>query len=244
MLAQHSGLRYSARAVSWRANYVPFPYWPLSQHYGRVLSGGAVLSRFPIESNPVTLHPKPAANPWWYNLFYLFRYSQRVKLRLAADKQVWVVNNHLEAWDKGNRVAQAQRLLREVQQLRRDEGDQAPVLVVGGDLNTVPPEAKRKHGFADEPRDDYRHDPTLSVLRRLPGLREIVPVERYVADEAAHFSFPCLAPTRRLDYLFVDGRAKVARYEFVRTGDFSDHLPVLASVALPAWGRAARGATP
>lgn len=225
-LARYSGLRYAARAVSWRANYVPFPYWPPSQHYGRVLSGGAVLSRYPIRQNRVLLHPKPRSNPWWYNLFYLFRYSQQVEIDLGT-QHVWVVNNHLEAWDRANRAAQARSLLREVQ--RMGAAGQV-VLAVGGDLNTVPPEARRKHRFADDPRDDYRHDETLAVLRRLPQMREIVPQARYVADEAAHFTFPTLAPTRRLDYLFVHQSAHIAGYQIIRTGDYSDHLPLRAEL--------------
>lgn len=227
-LAKESGLRYAARAVSWRAHYVPFPYWPPRQHYGRVLSGGGVLSRYPIRENRVLLHPKPRSQPWWYNLFYLFRYSQRVELDLGA-RTVWVFNNHLEAWDKHNRAAQARSLLREVQ---RAVDERRFVLAVGGDLNSVPPEARRKHGFPDEPRDDYRKDPTLGILRRLPGMHEIVPRARYQAEEEGHFTFPTLSPTRRLDYLFISDDVTLKGYRIVKTGDFSDHLPIVAELEL------------
>jgi endonuclease/exonuclease/phosphatase family metal-dependent hydrolase len=227
-LAEASGLRYGARAISWRANYVPFPYWPPSRHYGGVLSGGAVLSRFPLRENRVRLHPKPRANPWWYNLFYLFRYTQSVRVDLG-DREMWAVNNHLEAWDKPNRVAQARALVGTLEGLRR-EG--ATLLLFAGDLNTVPPEAKQKHGFVDSPRDDYRGDETLSILRAFAETQEIVPMGRYVSDETRHFTFPTLAPTRRLDYVFVDRQLRVERYHMLRTGDFSDHLPVVAEIRL------------
>ena len=227
-LAEASGLRYTARAVTWRANYVPYPYWPPSRHYGRVLSGGAVLSRYPIRANLVTLHPKPKRHAWYYNLFYLFRFTQRVRLAVGQ-KQLWVVNNHLEAFDKENRAEQAQALVGLLHALPTED----PLLVVGGDLNTTPPEAQKKHGFPDEPEDDYREDETLPILRKLSALRELVTPEEYRANEGAFFTFPSEAPTRRLDYLFASTRAAVLRREFPATRDFSDHRPVIAELKLP-----------
>lgn len=231
LLARASGLRYGARAVSWRARYVPYPYWPPREHYGRMLSGGAVLSRFPIRVNRVLLHAKPSTQPWWYRPFYLWRYTQVVQLQ-RGDQRLWVVNNHLEAFDRVNREAQAQTLLRVVGELAarlREVADER-LLVVGGDLNAVPAEARQQAGFADAPEDDYRGDATLTTLRRLPGLVEIVAPARYVAEESRHFTFPTRAPTRRLDYLFVDRHARVERYEMLRTAAFSDHLPVVATL--------------
>ena len=130
VVGRAGGFRYGARAVSWRANYIPYPYWPPSQHYGPVLSGGAVLSRFPICQNLVTLHPKPSSQPWWYNLFYLFRYAQFVQVEIQGTKR-WVVNNHLEAFDTANRMEQA-RALSTLVSVRRN------VLCVGGDMNCLP----------------------------------------------------------------------------------------------------------
>lgn len=231
-LARASGLRYGARAVSWRARYIPFPYWPPRQHYGRMLSGGAVLSRYPITANRVVLFPKPQSQPWWYKRFYLFRYSQQVQIA-RGENRMWVINDHLEAWDKANRQAQARALLRHVGALRDQNGGESwPVLVVGGDMNTVPPEARRKSRFADAPEDNYEADATLHILRRLPGLREVVPPERYRQDERSYFTFPSTAPVRRLDYLFVDERATVARVTVVPTSEFSDHRPVVAELRL------------
>lgn len=33
------GYNYSARTVNWDENYLPFPYWPISMHFGKVISG-------------------------------------------------------------------------------------------------------------------------------------------------------------------------------------------------------------
>lgn len=159
-LARNAGLRYSARALSWKARWVPHPLWPPHKQYGRMLGGGGVLSRYPIERNRVLLHPKPPENGAIYNAFYLYRYSQFVTLRLPDGQRLLVVNNHLEAFKKANRVHQAQLLSKRLAQLPTPR----PLMLLGGDLNTTPQEARRKHGFSDSPEDDYRDDATLATL--------------------------------------------------------------------------------
>ena len=225
ILADSAGFSHAAPVVSWRARYVPYPYWPPTKHYGGVLSGGAVLSRFPVLSNRYCLHAQPAANPWWYNVFYLRRYTQFVTLGFGEERLV-VVNNHLEAFDRVNRSQQARWLVRAVR-------DCAAVWVVGGDMNMVPPEAARRHDFSDPDGDDYRNDNSQKYLRERLGMVDVVPVEDYLANETQHFTFPSEKPNRRLDYLYVCPTCKVLDYAVVPTAEFSDHRPVWARLSLP-----------
>ncbi|MGE0615805.1 MAG: endonuclease/exonuclease/phosphatase family protein [Bacteriovoracia bacterium] len=225
-LRERSGLAYAAACVSWNHPYVPFPYWPLSYHFGRVKSGGAVLSRFPVLENRPVLHEKPRKNPWWYNWFYLGRYSQWVKIQ-GPGGEFWVANNHFDAYDGENRESHARRLGQFAEEMRMNG---ARVLGFGGDLNTTPPEATVKHGFADYTRDDYRGDRAIETLRGLAGFREVVGIDEYVAQESRYFTFPSVAPTRRLDYLFVDAEARMEGHRIISTGDLSDHLPLIALV--------------
>ena len=51
MLAKTLGLAFAGLAINWNKNYVPFPYWPPSAHFGKIVSGQAVLSRYPILEN-------------------------------------------------------------------------------------------------------------------------------------------------------------------------------------------------
>jgi len=221
-LAKITGLRYGAKVVSWKANYVPFPYWPISSQFGAINSGGVVLSRYPLSDNVVTLYPKPESNAWYYNAFYLFRYSEQVSIKFG-DKNITVINNHLEAYDKQNREEQAQLLSDSVKNLKSD------IVIVGGDMNTVPPEAVTKYGFPDGP-DDYRDDTTLDILRKMSGLKEVIPIEDYTKNESAYFTFPSFKPNRRLDYLFVPENAVIKDAGVIQAGDMSDHLPVRAEL--------------
>jgi endonuclease/exonuclease/phosphatase family metal-dependent hydrolase len=226
-IARAAGLPYIARAVSWRANWIPFPYWPPSEHFGRMNSGGAVLSRYPLTSNRVTLLPKPKANAFHYNLFYLFRYLQEVAVEHPAGR-IDVANVHLEAFDVTNRMRQARQLARDLQV--------TPATVLAGDFNTVPPEAARKAGFVDEPEISFEGDDTLTRVRAIDGLSEVFPPDTYRADPDALYTFPAGTPSRKLDHALVGGALSVEMARVVHeAGEVSDHLPlfIVVTVASP-----------
>jgi len=227
-LSRITGLHYGAPALTWKAGFVPFPYWPPNHHFGAVCSGGAVLSRHPITVNRVTLHPKPETNAWWYNAFYIFRYSQQVQIQWG-EQIVWVINNHLEAYDRANRVQQANALAKMVSNVP----NVAVMVIAGGDMNTIPPEATLQYGYPDRPNADHRGDTTMSILRNISGFKDVVNVEEYLENEAAFFTAPAHAPNRRLDYLFIPEDTRVTDVRVIPTGDLSDHLPVRAELAWP-----------
>lgn len=121
---------YAAYAVTWNKRYVPWPYWPPSVHFGKMLSGQAVLSRLSLAKQSTIPLEKPAANAFWYNLFYIGRCIQRIELS-AGGKTVDVWNVHLEAFDEKAR----RRQLSELTDLVTAD---AQTLLVGGDFNEVP----------------------------------------------------------------------------------------------------------
>ena len=60
-LLDATALRFSSCVVTWEKNYVPFPYWPPSKHYGAMKSGQCILSHFPIVES--TRHRLPQLPP-------------------------------------------------------------------------------------------------------------------------------------------------------------------------------------
>ena len=222
-LARRVGLPYLAKAVSWEANWVPFPYWPPENQFGQMRSGGAVLSRFPIDAHRVETVSKPKANPWWYNLFYLFRYHQQATLQ-TEDGPLLVFNIHTEAFDEASRVRHA-RLIAE-----RVSREIIPRTIVGGDLNTVLAEATRRRDYPDEPETSHVDDPTLELIRGVDGLVDAVPGKLYLENEARWFTFPAHEPNRKLDYLLHGAGLRVQHVDVPRAvaGELSDHLPLVA----------------
>ena len=216
-IAAKANYPYVAEAVSWESNYIPFPYWPFSRHFGRMKSGGAVLSKYPITAHQIHLLKKPTSQPWWYNVFYLHRYLQQVEIKLGEEK-VRLVNLHLEAFDKKDRKSQVEVLVKLVQDEKID--------FVAGDFNTVPPSANKKRKFKGS-EDDYENDPSYSEMLKSEMI-EVIPDAIYAQDEARYFTFPSTKPDRRLDYIFYNRALKMIKAEVLPSA-LSDHLPLKAS---------------
>lgn len=108
-LAQFLGMPFVAYAVTWNKKYIPFPYWPISKHFGRILSGQVILSKYPLVKQEVRTYEKPKKNWFWYNWFYLNRVEQKVIVQLPiGNAAIW--NVHLEAYDSVTREEQAELL--------------------------------------------------------------------------------------------------------------------------------------
>lgn len=217
LIAQKVGLPFVAMAPSWEAKYVPFPYWPLKNQFGQMNSGGAVLSRYPIVDHEILLLQKPKSNPWWYNLFYLHRYFQKVSI-MIGDKKYQLINLHLEAFDKKDRQEQVDQLVKMIKEEKTD--------FVVGDFNMVPSVALKKSGFIEH-KDDYEDDKSYEILKS-SSFFEVIPEEIYAKSESLYFTFPSWRPDRRLDYIWYKQGLKMMKAEVLPSA-LSDHLPLLAT---------------
>ena len=220
-LARAAGYPYMAPVVGWEVGYLPFPGLNPSGHWGRMVSGGAILSRLPLRRHRVHLLPKPAGNNPVYNAFYIGRYLQLVEVTTPWGP-IDVGNLHLDAFDGQNRAVQASIICGILQEA-------APRWILAGDFNTVPPEASLVRAFPDEPDTDFSGDPTLPSFRDLPGAVEIVGE----GPEADQLTFPAHAPNRRLDHAFCRGLSPSPCRRVAEAGALSDHLPIVFSVRAP-----------
>ncbi len=215
-VAMKAGYPYVAEASSWDSNYIPFPYWPIRNNFGRMNSGGAILSKYPLTDHEVVLLEKPKSQPWWYNLFYLHRYFQKVTVKVG-DTSFRIVNLHLEAFDKVDRKLQVKKLAHKA---RTDK-----LNIIAGDFNMLPSGALKKSKFFND--DDYENDTSYSAMLD-SGLLEVVPEIIYLKDENLFFTFPAWAPDRRLDYIWYTEGLKMMKAEVLPSA-LSDHLPLRAS---------------
>lgn len=223
-LAVRAGLPYVTFASSWDLAYLPYPVWPPSKHTGRIRSGGAILSRYPLGHAWIELLPKPTQRSALYRAFYPSRYVMGAVLDAGDGLLLPLVNTHLEAFDPPNRRLQAGIVGSRVAALAR-----AGSLVFGGDLNTVPTAAAVRHAYPDEPATDHREDPSFAIIARTPGLRHVLAEDA----QAASCSFPAHQPNRLLDHLFVAGEVAVDAARVVtEAGPASDHLPLVARLRL------------
>jgi len=212
-LSRALGLPYGAYVVTWNKRYLPWPYWPPRAQFGRLVSGQAVLSRFPIEKQELLRFPKPASNPFWYNWFYLDRIAQ--KLILTRDGQpLAVFNVHLEAFDPKSRGGQAEALGLWV----KEEATQEKW--VGGDFNSI---SKLRADLTEEEKKALEdRGEALRIFMDLTGLSN-------AEDGNEVLTMPSWNPVKKIDHIFYDA----SRFRMMKMGTVpglvaSDHLPVWA----------------
>ncbi|MGK0448030.1 MAG: endonuclease/exonuclease/phosphatase family metal-dependent hydrolase [Polaribacter sp.] len=104
------GFNYIAQTINWDERYLPFPYWPISMHYGKVVSGQSIISKYPLKEQQRIVLQRVADAPFHRDAFYLERLAQVVKVVLNG-KEVVLINIHLEAFDKQTRVNQFEEVL-------------------------------------------------------------------------------------------------------------------------------------
>jgi endonuclease/exonuclease/phosphatase family metal-dependent hydrolase len=125
-ISRTSGLNYRLPIVSWDKEYVPYPGLNPKNHFGKVVSGGGVISKFPLTLIQNQLLPKPRENSVLYNYFYLKRYLQLFKVILPGT-EINCANLHLEAFSQDNRELHLIRL--------QDRLQDYDLAISGGDFN-------------------------------------------------------------------------------------------------------------
>jgi endonuclease/exonuclease/phosphatase family metal-dependent hydrolase len=214
-LAAGLGAAAAAQAVNWDERYLPFPYGRPAVHFGRVLSGQAVLSRFPVRRHARIVLARPPLS-FVRDAFYLDRLAQVAVVDLGG-RALAVVNVHLEAFHTPTRERQARTVNRLYDRLAAAG---APVLLLG-DFNSPLPGAAG--GAADTT------DQTMRRLLDGTGLRPVYPD---TTAPGVPGTYPADAPTEQIDHIFYppDRFAVVGRQ--VQCGapsPPSDHCAVTAS---------------
>jgi endonuclease/exonuclease/phosphatase family metal-dependent hydrolase len=217
-LARGLGMPYAAYVLTWNKNYLPWPYWPLKGQFGRIVSGQAVLSRFPIEKQELLRFPKPSSNPFWYNWFYLDRIAQKIVLKGAPEPRV-VWNVHLEAFDSKTRLEQVERLGRWV------EEETIPEKWVAGDFNSV---SVYRKDLPDEERKNLEDNgESLQRFQEITGLKN-------AETREAFFTIPSWAPVKKIDHIFYSEKGFRLKGTGTSSGlTASDHLPVWSEFTPP-----------
>lgn len=215
---------FHACAIVWEKNYLPFPYWPPTHHLGYIRAANCILSRFPMSHHQRLIFAKPESNPFWYNWGYIDRGIERVNVAVG-DHNIAVLNIHLEAWETAAREQQIKDTLAYVKEI------DLPI-ILGGDFNTVLPDAPKKSGFADDPFVNYAGEQTLQwFYEHAPNLT-IPHLTATSTSPFDHYTFPSNLPDRRLDHIFLLGKSlSFVNYRVGHeAGTASDHLPVVATI--------------
>lgn len=219
-LAALLGYPSSGRALNWDERYLPWPSLDPNRQFGRVLSGQAVLSRYPIQSNERIVLERPP-HPFYYDAFYLDRLAQVV--RIDVGRPLILINVHLEAFDEATREEQAQR----VRALYEKYRTSYPVLLIG-DFNSIMPTARESGRLSSEVQAQFATDVTLDTLLQAPHLREAFPDSSYAMFLPETYTYPSNAPQAKIDHIFYDASQikAVDAYVVSHPSHPSDHRAV------------------
>lgn len=201
------GYPYYGQNINWDKKYVPFPYYPLSLHFGKILSGQSVLSKYPILDQERIALQRNTGNPFYYDSFYIDRLAQVCKIKIK-DKTLVLINVHLEAYDKDTRMKQMQ----EVKNIYIKYYQDFPTILLG-DFNS----------------DIHFEDAAINILMNLSDTG----CAAFDTSQAQN-TFSSDSPTERLDYIFYNKNyiqeldAKILEQFKIA----SDHLPLLMKFKL------------
>ncbi len=203
---QKIGFPYTAQAVNWDENYLPFPGNPLSigTHYGKVYSGQSIFSKHPIEETDRKVLSRSQDLSWHRDIFYLDRLAQFATINVG-DQRLTVANIHLDAYDKVARDKQIGEILKLV-----DSKIDTEPLIILGDFNS-------DASYPDASINRISSDKRLEMA--------------HTGGPKDSFTYPSDSPAVRIDYIFynpdfIDIQDARVLHEF---GQVSDHLPVFAS---------------
>ena len=195
------GYSHIAQAVNWDETYVPFPYWPPSMHFGKMLSGQSIISKFPIKEHIRKVLERVKDNPFYRDALYLERLAQIVKTTIE-NKDVFIINIHLEAFNKTTRVHQ----FNDVLNVFKKYAQKYPTILLG-DFNSP---ARDKEAI-------------VQTLFNMPTVGNAV----FDTNNPVN-TFDTKKPFERIDYIFytknsieyIDGKV------LTQFGEASDHLPI------------------
>ena len=195
------GFGYSAETINWDKTYVPFPYWPPSMHFGKVVSGQSILSKYPLQSHERIVLERIANAPFYRDALYLDRLAQVVKVLLNG-KEVVLINVHLEAFDKKTRAQQLDVVIA----LFQKHAATHPTILLG----------------------DFNSDPSYknAAIKKVMEMRNVG--NAAFSDKKYELTFNSKNPFKRLDYIFYTTNTieYVSGSVLTEFGDASDHLPV------------------
>jgi endonuclease/exonuclease/phosphatase family metal-dependent hydrolase len=220
----------SASAFYWKALFVPHPR--IMGSAGMKLS---TISRYRIDE--ATRHQLPImpSDPLTQQ-FNFRRAILEVRLPVEGSTDLVVLNTHLDAFAQGTDTMQQQVAL--TKGLIDDLGTAGNPWVLGGDFNLLPPGPQFENLPIDQ-RVYYESDSELAVLTdtypSVPSLEEANGTD--ASTWFTHYpNDPAVAgPDRTIDLLFFEPGLELGDH-FVRSSDtlaISDHLPVVATFALP-----------
>lgn len=215
----------SSFAYNFKVAFVPYPIPPI----GRVNSGILTLSSFELKSSVRQKLPCPFTYPVRMANLKRCLIISRMDIE-GTDKDLVLINLHLEAYDNGEGKEKQTKLLK---QILEDEISKGNYVIAGGDFNQV---------FSNVDTSDYPlideglwTPPTIDVTEFSSGLTFVTDnktptcrsLDRPLEDNDEDFQY------YMIDGFIISNNLKLNKVETIDTGfENTDHNPVLMNVTI------------
>lgn len=201
-LAQKLGYAYFAYTITWNKNYVPWPFWPPQKHFGKMLSGQAILSQHPILWESSQTLKKPLNKAFWYNTFYLDRIVQQVEVQFSWGN-LSLYHIHLEAFDENTRIQQLKSVEEQI------VSNSNKYKIIGGDFNI-----------------DSNENSLL--LKNFSNKTQM----NHFKNFAHINTFSSWKPHQAIDHIFCSSQFKIEDAGVLLNSKGSDHLPIFIKLSV------------
>ena len=195
------GYNYISQSVNWDETYVPFPYWPPTIHFGKVVSGQSIISKYLLKNDKRIVLERVKNNPFYRDAFYLERLAQVVTVELEG-KEVILINVHLEAFDAQTRANQFEEVLTIFNKYKTTH----PTILLGD--------------FNSEARSEK------AIIQKIFAMDNVGNAAFNVLN--IENTFNSKDPFQRIDYIFYTEKTieYISGKVLTQFGEASDHLPV------------------
>lgn len=176
----------------------------------RYCFGNVVLSRFPVTEAEIVRFP-PLSH--FENVFAGNHDGVLTSIQIGENESISVLGVHLEVRSEDVRVQAASQIV----ELQRDL---TQPLIAMGDFNSTLP------GFPDSKSSSTGQN-ALEVLDSFGNFSR-----RPIRGRASHetFTYPTTGPRRIIDWILPDHSWTFMQYKALQNIDYSDHVPVIASI--------------
>ena len=208
--------------INYNVFFVPTP---VTEPYGKVLSGLVSLSRF-LPSN-VTRYSLPGKYAFPKGLFMLDRCFLAERFPVENGKELIIINTHNEAYDDGSHRKKQMQYLHDFLMKEFQLGN---YIVVGGDWNQCPPDIQNKiEGYVFD-NDDYNViDKNLYPAEWKWIFKNDIPTNRSVMKPYDQKTSPATV----IDFFLISPNVENLGIENINLGfEHSDHNPVKAKFRL------------
>ena len=198
---------------------------PVTEPYGKVLSGLVSLSKF--QASNVTRYSFPGKYSFPKSLFMLDRCFLVKRFPLESGKELILINTHNEAYDDGSHRKKQMQYLHDFIVKEYETGN---YIVVGGDWNQCPPAIQNKiDGYVFD-NDDYSViDKALYPEEWKWIFKNDLPTNRRVKTPYDQKT----SPTTVIDFFLISPNVESLGIQNINLGfENSDHNPVKAKFRL------------